>query len=139
MLCFGTRVHFTSSCSGDLRKFPQTSVGNFKASPVLGGDSKEIVSRNQRNCGKWKKDDFKRERMFGRSAKIPTANAFSELVGMDFAEYGDLGNPLHIQDLFSRFSVTSFLGAKKKEEQTARAVQGSAISDWAAVLGNQKL
>ena len=36
-----------------------------------------------------KKDDFKQERMFIRVAKIPILNTLSEIVEMDFADYGD--------------------------------------------------
>ena len=37
-----------------------------------------------------KKDEFKKERMFGRVAKIPIADTFVELVEMDFVDYGDV-------------------------------------------------
>ena len=73
--------------------------------------------------------------MFGRVAKIPIANAFSELVEMDFVGYGDLATSLHIQDAFSRFSAIAFLGTKRNEEQTAEMAKESAISDRVAVLG----
>ena len=46
--------------------------------------------------------------MVGGVDKIPIANAFSGLVGMDFAGYGDLATFLQIQDAFSRFSVIFF-------------------------------
>ena len=82
-----------------------------------------------------KKGDSKQERMFGRLAKIPIANTFSELSEMDFADYGDLATFLHIQATFSRFSAIVFLGTKKVEEQTAETVRGIMISNWLAVFG----
>ena len=82
-----------------------------------------------------KKDDFKQERMFGSASKIPIANTFIELIEMDFADCGDLSTFLHIRDSFSRFSAIAFMGAKKKEEQTAEMVREKAISNWSAVFG----
>ena len=76
--------------------------------------------------------------MFGRVAKIPIANTFSELVEMDFVDYGDHATFLRIQDTFSRFSVVIFLGTKKKAEQTAEMVKESVISEWIAFLGRRK-
>ena len=73
--------------------------------------------------------------MFGRVSKIPIANTFSELVEMDFVDYGDHATFLHIQDTFSRFSVIFFLGTKKREEQTAEMVREAMISNWIAVFG----
>ena len=53
---------------------------------------------------------------------------------MYFVDYGALATFLHIQDTFSRFSVISFWGTKKKEEQTAEMVKESAISDRMAIF-----
>ena len=50
-----------------------------------------------------KKDDFKQERMSGWVAKIPISNTFSELVEMDFVDYGGHATFLHIQDTFLVF------------------------------------
>ena len=68
-------------------------------------------------------------------AKIPISNAFSELVEMDFVDYGDLSTFLRIRATFSRFSAIMFLWAKKQEEQTAEMVRGVMISNWLAVFG----
>ena len=64
-----------------------------------------------------KKGEFKQERMFGRVAKIPTSDAFSELVGMDFVDYGDYAAFLHIQDTFSRFPGIIFRGGSKRKNK----------------------
>ena len=82
-----------------------------------------------------KKDDFKQERMVGRVAKMPISNTFSELVEMDFVDYGRHATFLRIQDTFSRFPVIIFLGTKKKQEQTSEMVKASAISEWVASFG----
>ena len=78
------------------------------------------------------------ESMFGRVEKIPIANTFSELVGMDFVDYGDRAAFLRIRDTFSRFSAIIFSGAKKKEEQTAEMAKESAISEYVAFLGDTR-
>ena len=54
---------------------------------------------------------------------------------MDFVDYGGHATFLHIQDTFSRFSVIRFLGAKKRDEQTAEMVRETVISNWLAVFG----
>ena len=41
--------------------------------------------------------------MFGRVSKIPIATAFSELVEIEFADYGDYAAFLHIQGAFRAF------------------------------------
>ena len=46
---------------------------------------------------------------------------------MDVVGYGDYAAFLHIRDTFSRFSVTAFIGAKKKGEQAAETVRGAVI------------
>ena len=51
-------------------------------------------------AGYGKEGDSKQDRILGRSAKIPIANTFSELVEMDFADYGDFASFLRIQDTF---------------------------------------
>ena len=55
--------------------------------------------------------------MFGRVAKIPIANAFSELVELDFVDYGDLETFLHIQDAFSRFPGIVFSERRIKKNE----------------------
>ena len=72
--------------------------------------------------------------MFGWVAKIPISNTFSELVEMGFVEYGDYSAFLHIQDAFSRFSVSAFPGEEEKGEQTAEMGRGAAISHWLAAF-----
>ena len=56
-----------------------------------------------------KKGEFKHERAFVIS-KIPIADTFNDLVGMEFVDYGDRATFLRIQDAFSRFSVVIFYG-----------------------------
>ena len=73
--------------------------------------------------------------MFGRAGKIPITYTLIGIAEMDFSDYWDLPNVLHIRDTFSRFSAIAFLGAKKKEEQATEMVRGIAISNWAAVFG----
>ena len=85
-----------------------------------------------------KKGDFKKERMFAGLDKIPRSDTLNELAGMDFADYGDSATSPHIHDTFSRFSAIVFLGAKKKEEQTAE-MAGGVISDWVAVFGTPEI
>ena len=72
--------------------------------------------------------------MFGRVAKISIANKFSELVEMDFADYGDLSTSQHIRDTFPRFSAIACMG-EKTEEQASGIVRESAISNWVEVFG----
>ena len=69
---------------------------------------KEIFRKLKSISGNDKEGDFKQERMFGRVAKIPIDNTFSELVEMDFVGYGDLATFAHIRDTFSRFSAIAF-------------------------------
>ena len=56
--------------------------------------------------------------MFGRVAKIPTANTFDELVEMDFVDYGIM-QPVSTFGILFRVSLPLFLGDKQKAEQTA--------------------
>ena len=60
-----------------------------------------------------KKDDSAHERMFGRVSKIPIATAFSELVEIEFADYGDYAAFLRILYTFSRFPVVVFTGRRQ--------------------------
>ena len=66
--------------------------------------------------------------------KIPIDNTFNELVEMGRADYGGYAAFLHIQDAFSRFSV-SVLWGKEKGGQTAEMVLESVMSHWLAVFG----
>ena len=43
-------------------------------------------------------DDSKQEMIFGRVGKIPIADTFSELVEMDFVDYGDCATLLYRRD-----------------------------------------
>ena len=61
------------------------------------------------------------ERMFGVE-KIPISNTFSELVKMDFVDYGDYATFLHARWYFFAISIHHFLGTKKNAEQTAEMV-----------------
>ena len=89
-------------------------------------------------AGNDKKDDPKQDGMFGRVAKIPIANTFNELSEMDFVDYGDLSTFLHIQDTFRDFQRL-FLGAKKKEKQTAGMVRGLRFRIGWLCLGRREL
>ena len=113
-------------------------MGNNEASFVYSKTPK-IFSEIKELADDGKKDEFKQERMFGRVAKIPISNTFNEQVGMGFAECGDYATFLHIQDTFSRFAVIIFPGAKKKGEQTAEMVKGSAISYRVAIFGTPEI
>ena len=73
--------------------------------------------------------------MFGRVARTPIANTFSELVEMDIVDYGDYAAFLHIRANFSRFRAAIFTGAKKKGEQTAEMARVEAISNCLAASG----
>ena len=64
-----------------------------------------------------KKGDFKQERMFGRAAKIPTANTSNELTEINFADYGDFATFLHIRATSPRFSEIVFTGPKKNKHR----------------------
>ena len=72
-------------------------------------------------------------------AKIPIANTFSELVEMDFVDYGGYTEFLHIQDTLSRFSVSVFTAAKKKGERTAEMAREVEIPHWLAVFGAPRI
>ena len=54
---------------------------------------------------------------FGGVAKIPIAKTFNVLVEMDFVDYGDLWDFLHIRDTFSRFFRDCVLGTKRKKSK----------------------
>ena len=71
--------------------------------------------------------------MLGRVAEIPIANAFSELVEIDFVDYGDYASFLHIRDIFSRFPLVVFTWGEEKGGPTI----GNAplIGDFALVSG----
>ena len=87
-----------------------------------------------------KKGDLKQERIImGRVAKIPIANTFSELVEMDFVDYGDYAAFLHIQGTFSRFSVDVFAGERQKDGQTSEMARASAISKWLSAFPPMQL
>ena len=73
--------------------------------------------------------------MFGRVAKIPIANTCSELVEMSFADYGDYATFCTYKILFRVFGYY-FLGAKKKEEQTAEMVRESIILELISFSGH---
>ena len=70
--------------------------------------TKKLFREIKANGENDKKGDSEQERMFGRVIKIHIVNTFSELVEMDFADYGDLVTFLRIRDTFSRFSAIAF-------------------------------
>ena len=104
-------------------------MANVKTSSICGKNSEKLFKKIKELAYNDKKDEFKQERMFGRGAKIPISNTFNELVEMDFVDYGDRAAFLHIRDAFSRSPVIIFLGAKKKEEQTAEMAKENVISE----------
>ena len=77
--------------------------------------------------------------MFGRVAKTPIADTVSELVEMDFVDYGDYAAFLHTRDTFSRFPVVVFIAPKKKDGRTAEMARVAAISHWLAAFGAPKI
>ena len=85
-----------------------------------------------------KKGDFKQERMFGRVVKILIANNSNELVEMDFADYGGQATFLRIRDTFSRSPFITFMGTKRKEEQTAEMMKEHVISERIDFLVHRK-
>ena len=110
-------------------------MGNVETSLVRGKIHRNFPKSQMVLRGTIKKADFKHERMFGRVAKIPTANTFDELIEIDFVEYGEFAKFLRAHVTFSRFSVIIFTGAIKKEEKTAEMVRGEVISNWLEVFG----
>ena len=78
-----------------------------------------------------KKDYFEQVRMFGGVAKIPISNTFSELVEMDFSDYGDSATFLRIRDTFSRFFCDCVF-RDEKERRTSRG-NGKGDSDFELV------
>ena len=80
-----------------------------------------------------KKRRVQSKRMFPRVAKIPTSNTISELVEMDFVDYGDYAAFLHIRGTF-RDSPYRYFRAKKKGDRTAETVRGEAISHRLSVF-----
>ena len=72
--------------------------------------------------------------MFGRAGKIPITYTLIGIAEMDFSDYWDLPNVLHIRDTFSRFSAIALSGTKKQEAQAAEIVKEIAIPNWLAVF-----
>ena len=103
----------------------------------------KALSREINAIAENEKHDFKQERMFGRSAKIPIANTFNEPSEMDFVDYGDLETFLRIRDTFPRFSALVFTGGwgggwggGGKERRGNRGNgKGDVLSNWLAVSG----
>ena len=62
-----------------------------------------MVLKKSNFRGNGEKGEFTQEWMFGRVAKIPVANTFSELVEMDSVDYGRHATFLQIQDIFLAF------------------------------------
>ena len=90
----------------------------------------EILAANDKTY------EFKRERTFGILAKIPIANTFSELVEMDFVDYGDHAAFLRIRDAFSRCPLAVFVGTEEKGGgQTAEIARETAIFHRLSVSG----
>ena len=65
-------------------------MANVETPFISGGGTEEIIATAQNSSGgrASKKEEFKQEIMFGLVAKIPTGNTLSELVEMDFVDYG---------------------------------------------------
>ena len=74
--------------------------------------------------GNGKKKEFAQERLFGRVAKILISNTFTELVEMDFVDYGECAALLHIQDTVARFPVVVFIGAMKRAKNCRNGPRG---------------
>ena len=88
------------------------------------GIRKKLFRELEIPAGHDKKEERKKERMFGRVEKIPIANTFSALVEMGFGGYGDYAAFLHIRSTLSRFSLAVFAGGKKKGGETAEIHRG---------------
>ena len=108
---------------GIYANFHKPSWQTWKHHLLTAKNRKESFRELKSVAGNGKNGDFEQERMFGRVAKIPIADTFSELVEMDFADYGDFAALLRIQGALSRFSVIAFIGAKRQEGQTSEMVR----------------
>ena len=84
----------------------ENSRDGLRIAIYSGGGPEGIISKAQHSSGDGKKDECAQERMFG----------LSEFVEMDFVEYGDYAEFLHIRDTFSRFSVAVFIGTEKRAD-----------------------
>ena len=86
-------------------------------------------------AGNGKMDEFKQERMFWKSSEKTHIRQIQGIGRNGFCRL------LGLCDIFTHsghiFEISShhFLGAKKKEEQTAQKVKASAISDRIAIFG----
>ena len=87
-------------------------MANAETSFVCGKKIPKIF-RKIKNWLTVTKDEFEKERAFGRVAKIPISDTFDELVGMDFVDYGGGATFLHIRDTFSRFACIIFREQRK--------------------------
>ena len=86
-------------------------------------------------AGNGKKDECVQERMFRIVAEIPMTNTFSDLVELNFVDYGGYAAFLHIHDTFSRFSVAVFIGAKKDVGHTSEMALDTAIAHGYSAFG----
>ena len=66
---------------------------------------------------------------------MPTAQDYNALAGMGFVNYGDGSIFLHFRDTFSRYPSISFIGTKKKKEQTSAKVVNAALTNWVSFSG----
>ena len=81
-----------------------------------------------------KKDVFKHGRMFGRVAKIIISNTFSELVEMDFVDYGDRAAFSTRSRHILAISRIGIYRGFEKGWRNAEMARGKVISNWSAAF-----
>ena len=94
--------------------FHMPSRQTLKRNLLMLGVAKNLFREFKILAGNDTEGEFNQERMFGLVAKTPISRTFIELVEMDFVYYGGNAEFLRIQDTFSRFPVSLFIGAKKR-------------------------
>ena len=72
--------------------------------------------------------------MFGRGAKFPTYNTFSECVDMDFVDFVDTPS-FYTSKTHFRYSPHRYLRGEEKGGQTAGMFRVVAIPNWLSVFG----
>ena len=91
---------------------------------------KKLFKAIRENPTNDKNDESNQERLFRIVDGITYSMTSDELVGMDFADYGDPETLLHLRDTFSRYSMVTFIGTKTKTEQTADTVVNAILTNW---------
>ena len=105
---------------GVYANFHNHSRGTLKRHLFTAETPKKLFRDLNAVTGDFKKGDPEKERMFDRSAKIPIANALSELAEMDFAGYGDFATALRIQDAFPCFPPIVYIRGRRGKQNKHR-------------------